>query len=102
MARKLLIPFFSLLPSALSARPCTQRTHSIRVGDLRYDGPDPLKRTNTSTIGLSLLGEALLPTGPSPLYECFVQWPEPWQGWYRGEKELVWGRLYLHRRRGRR
>ena len=83
--------FLSLFPpSVSSARSCAQRTHSIRVGDLRYDGPDPLKRTNTSTIGLSLLGEALLPTGPSPLYECFVEWPEPWKGWYRGEKELVW------------
>ena len=72
-----------------AARPCggtTGGSFQYRLGDVRYDGPDPAKNNDLATIAASLQGN----TG-TPLYECVGQWPETWAGWYQGAENI--GRL---------
>jgi hypothetical protein len=77
------------LPSGVNAaRPCggtNGGSFQYRLGDVRYDGPDPTKNNDLATIAASLQGN----TG-TPLYECVGQWPEAWAGWYQGESNLIW------------
>jgi hypothetical protein len=76
-----------LSSGALAARPCgnSSTAFQYRLGDVRYDGPDPSKNNGLATIAASLQG-----TGGTPLFECVGQWPEAWQGWYEGESKLIW------------
>ncbi len=73
-----------------AARACggtaaTAGSYTHRVLLLRYDGPDPQKADNLSTIALALSNSA------TPLYECVAQWPEHWAGWYEGGDKIIWG-----------
>ncbi|KAL1838406.1 hypothetical protein VTJ49DRAFT_2690 [Mycothermus thermophilus] len=77
-----------LLPSgAWAARPCTGETVNFeyRLGDVRYDGPDPSKNNGLATIAASLQTS----TG-TPVFECVAQWPEQWAGWFEGDNKPVW------------
>ncbi|KAK4164400.1 hypothetical protein QBC43DRAFT_288998 [Cladorrhinum sp. PSN259] len=79
-----------LAPSlSLAARNCATSstaatTFQYRILEARYDGPDPAKANNLSTIAVSL------GTSATPLYECVVQWPESWAGWYQGGSNIIW------------
>jgi hypothetical protein len=79
-----------LLPlGATAARPCGGSSggqFQYRLGDVRYDGPDPSKNNDLATIAASLQSSS-----QTPLYECVGQWPEAWAGWYEGGSNLVWG-----------
>jgi hypothetical protein len=77
----------ALFPSgARAARSCDNATGTFqtRLGDVRYDGPDPSKANGLATIAASLQGSG------QPLYECVGQWPEAWAGWYQGGSNLIW------------
>lgn len=82
-AATLLLP-----PGARASRPCSDpsETFQYRLGDVRYDGPDPSKDNGLSTIAASLQSST-----QTPLYECVAQWPEEWAGWYEGGNNPVWG-----------
>ncbi|EAQ85455.1 predicted protein [Chaetomium globosum CBS 148.51] len=62
------------LPSGVNAaRPCggsNGGNFQYRLGDVRYDGPDPSKKNDLATIAASLQG-----SNGTPLYECVGQWP---------------------------
>lgn len=79
-----------LSPSgAYAARSCdgsTAASFQYRLGDVRYDSPDPSKANGLATIAASLQS-----TSQTPLYECVGQWPESWAGWYDGGSSLIWG-----------
>ncbi|AEO63837.1 8a6155d9-adbd-4eaf-95f6-142ba3150200 [Thermothielavioides terrestris] len=79
----------ALLPSrALAARPCngsSSGSFEYRLGDVRYDGPDPSKVNGLSTIAASLQNDY-----QTPLYECVAEWPEAWAGWYEGGSNPIW------------
>ncbi|KAK3320302.1 hypothetical protein B0T19DRAFT_285510 [Cercophora scortea] len=80
----------SLLSGAAhAARVCGTGTGTFqyRLLDLRYDSPDPSKKNGLSTVAASL------GTSTTPLYECVVQWPEAWAGWYEGGSNgtnIIW------------
>jgi len=81
----------ALLPGVLAARSCaavgttaTSGNFVLRLLELRYDGPDPTKNNNISTIAVAL------GTATTPLHECVAQWPESWAGWYEGGNSLIW------------
>ncbi len=80
----------ALLPSGThAARSCdssTAGTFQYRLGDVRYDSPDPDKANGLSTIAASLQSSS-----QTPLYECVAQWPEAWAGRYEGGSNLIWG-----------
>lgn len=85
--RSLLALSLGLIPSlSLAARNCatTTTTFQYRILEARYDGPDPTKANNLSTIAVSL------GTSTTPLYECVAQWPEDWAGWYEGGSNIIW------------
>ncbi|KAK4236572.1 hypothetical protein C8A03DRAFT_35511 [Achaetomium macrosporum] len=74
-----------LQSGAYAARPCAGSSggsFKYRLGDVRYDSPDPSKADGRSTIAASL--------GQTPLHECVAQWPESWAGWYEGGSNLIW------------
>ncbi len=77
------------MPSGVyAARSCDTAASAgfqYRLGDVRYDGPDPAKANDLATIAASLQSS----TG-TPLYECVSQWPEAWKGWYEGATDLIW------------
>jgi hypothetical protein len=77
---------FSL--GAHAARACggSNGTFAIRLGDVRYDGPDPSKNNGISTFAATLQSN-----GGSPLHECVGQWPEAWAGWFEGGSNPIWG-----------
>ncbi|KAK4119468.1 hypothetical protein N657DRAFT_581657 [Parathielavia appendiculata] len=77
-----------LLSKAYAARPCGNSSAGFqyRLGDMRYDGPDPSKNNGLATIAASLQGS----TG-TPLFECIGQWPKAWEGWYEDGNKLIWG-----------
>ncbi|KAK3291176.1 uncharacterized protein B0H64DRAFT_427232 [Chaetomium fimeti] len=71
-----------------AARPCGGAdggSFQYRLGDVRYDGPDPSKNNDLATIAASLQSNT-----QTPLYECVGQWPEAWAGWYQGGSNLIW------------
>lgn len=72
---------------AHAARSCDGATGTFqyRLGDVRYDGPDPNKANGLATIAASLQSSS-----QTPLYECVGQWPEAWAGWYQSGSNLVW------------
>ncbi|KAK3900478.1 hypothetical protein C8A05DRAFT_45685 [Staphylotrichum tortipilum] len=78
-----------LATGAYAARSCDTSTASsgfqYRLGDVRYDGPDPAKANDLATIAASLQSSS-----GTPLYECVSQWPEAWKGWYGGATGLIW------------
>ena len=81
----------ALLPGVLAARSCaavgttaTSGNFVLRLLELRYDGPDPTKNNNISTIAVAL------GTATTPLHECVAQWPESWAGWYEGGSSIIW------------
>jgi hypothetical protein len=82
-AATVLLPF-----GAHAARSCdsaTSGSFQTRLGDVRYDSPDPSKANGLSTIAASLQS-----SGGTPLYECVAQWPEAWAGRYEGGSNLIW------------
>jgi len=80
----------SLLTGAVAARACgslnstSSRSYQYNLLDLRWDSADPSKQDQFATISASL-GD-----GASPLYECNVEWPESWAGWYSGGSNVIW------------
>ncbi|KAK3689767.1 hypothetical protein B0T22DRAFT_499394 [Podospora appendiculata] len=74
--------------TAYAARVCGTGTGTFqyRLLDLRYDSPDPSKNNGLSTVAASL------GSSTTPLYECVVQWPEAWAGWYKGGNgtDIIW------------
>lgn len=89
MARILAISVLTLACclGADAARRCgqggTATTFNWRIGDGRYDGPDPAKKDGLSTVAFSI-------TPGYALFECVAQWPEAWAGWYEGGQEIIW------------
>ncbi|KAL2143414.1 hypothetical protein VTI28DRAFT_10468 [Corynascus sepedonium] len=84
------VPFTLLLSWTVdAARPCSSpdgARFEYPLGDVRYDGPDPSKEDGLATFAASLQSSF-----GTPLYECVLQWPEAWAGWYEGGSRLIWG-----------
>ena len=80
----------SLSSGAAAARACgslnntAPRTYQYNLLELRWDSADPSKQDQFATISASLSD------GFYPLYECNVEWPESWAGWYMGGKDIIW------------
>ena len=68
-----------------AARPCNTTTYDWRVLDVRYEGADPAKAS-----GLAIIGVSIMPQPRGSFFECVGQWPESWNGWYEGGKDIIW------------
>ncbi|OIW34164.1 hypothetical protein CONLIGDRAFT_659839 [Coniochaeta ligniaria NRRL 30616] len=83
---------YNLLVEARSsaARVCgslnstSPRNYQYNLLELRWDSADPSKQDQFATISASLSDSTY------PLYECNVEWPESWAGWYMGGTNIIW------------
>ena len=75
----------ALLSGANAARTCNTTSYDWRVLDVRYEGADPAKSS-----GLAIVGVSLVPQPRGSFFECVGQWPETWNGWYEGGKDIIW------------
>src|SRR3569833_488939 len=93
MGIRLIASVLSLLAGAVAGVSSNRRSGSATtptngqwsVTDLRFDGADPRKKDNISTLSV-----ALLPATPQTRFSCYGQWPESWEGYFQGNGPLIW------------
>lgn len=79
-----------LSSGATAARVCGAGANSsflTRLSALRWDSADPNNGNQLATIAASLTDSK---SPLYPLYECNAEWPEAWNGWYKGGNDIIW------------